>query len=273
MDITADASLYVDDILISLKQIRALVTIGNTHSQNKAAKIMRISVPVLHRSIKDIEKKLGFPLIKTSRQGTFLTPEAYEIIEAYKTFESRLKNHPPPTVACSPLYSPLVQQAVLAVEREGHPIDMIVANDDLANQYLKMKLVGVVVFDDPMYVYERTETKEKPEVFEIIKDTLIHIYRGRTYLRYKYGAQRIGFAHLKTKGVNYDVVGETRDIKNLIKSGHSFFINRSLARREGLVMKSKTDPKLLMHSIFALKVGKDEAYDALMRRLGDLFKK
>jgi hypothetical protein len=234
---------------------------------------MRISVPVVHRSIKDIEKKLGFPLIKTSRQGTFLTQHSNEIIEAYKTFESRLKNHPPPTVACSPLYSPLVQQAVLAVEREGHPIDMIIANDELANQYLKMKLVGVVVFDDPVFVYERTETKKKPEVFEIIKDTLIHIYRGNKYIRYKYGAQRIGFAHLKTKGVNYEIVGETRDIKHLIKSGNSFFINRSLARREGLVMNSKTDPKLLMHSIFALKVGKGEAYDALMRRLGELFKR
>jgi hypothetical protein len=273
MNITADASLYVDDISISFRQIQALVTIGTTHSQNKAAKIMRISAPVLHRSIKDIEKKLDFSLIKTSRQGTFLTQQANEIIEAYKTFESRLKNHPPPTVACSPLYSPLVQQAVLAVEREGHPIDMIIANDELSNQYLKMKLVGVVVFDDPVFVYERTETKEKPEVFEIIKDTLIHIYRGKKYIRYKYGAQRIGFAHLKTKGVNYEIVGETRDIKHLIRSGNSFFINRSLARREGLVMKTKTDPKLLMHSIFALKVGGGEAYDALMRRLGELFKK
>jgi hypothetical protein len=150
---------------------------------------------------------------------------------------------------------------------------MIIANDELSNQYLKMKLVGVVVFDDPVFVYERTETKEKPEVFEIIKDTLIHIYRGKKYIRYKYGAQRIGFAHLKTKGVNYEIVGETRDIKHLIRSGNSFFINRSLARREGLVMKTKTDPKLLMHSIFALKVGGGEAYDALMRRLGELFKK
>jgi hypothetical protein len=273
MNITADASLYVEDIPISIKQIQALVTIGNTHSQNKAAKIMRISVPVLHRSIKDIEKKLDLPMIKTSRRGTYLTMHAYEIIEAYKTFESRLKNHPPPTVACSPLYAPLVQQAVLAVEREGHPIDMIVANDELSNQYLKMKLVGVVVFDDPMYVYGGTSTKEKPDVVEIIKDTLIHINRGNRYIKYKYGAQRIGFAHLKTKGVSYEIIGETRDIKQLIKSGQSFFINRSLARREGLVMKSKTDPKYLMHSIFAMKVAQGDVYDAMMRRLGALFKK
>jgi hypothetical protein len=273
MEITADASLYVDDVPISIKQIQALVTIGNVHSQNKAAKILRISVPVLHRSIKDIEKKLEVPMITTSPQGTFLTSHAHEIIEAYKTYESRLKNHPPPTVACSPLYAPLVSQAVLAVEREGHPIDMIIANDELSSQYMRMKLVGVVVFDDPIYVHQGAETREKHEVIEIIKDTLIHIYRGRQYIRYKYGAQRIGFAHLKTKGLNYEIVGETRDIKQLIKSQYSFFINRSLVRREGLVMKSKTDPKYLMHSIFAMKVAKGEVFDATMRRLQDLFKK
>jgi hypothetical protein len=263
----------VDNVPISPRQITALITLASTHSQNKAAKIMGISTPVLHRSVKDLEEKLNVAVISASRQGTFLTPSGKEILEAYSTFESRLKNKPPPTVACSPLYAPLVQQAVLAAERDGYKIDMIVANDELTNQYLKMKLVGVVVFDDPVYVYGGAEGGEKPEVMEIIKDTLIHIYRGNRYIRYKYGAQRIGFAHLKSMGVKYEIVGVTRDVKQLVKSQHSFFINRSLARREGLVTKSKTDPRLLSHSIFALKIGSNDAFDAVMWRLGQLFKK
>jgi hypothetical protein len=234
---------------------------------------MGISVPVLHRSMKDLEEKLDVAVISTSRKGTFLTPVGEEILKAYSTFESRLKNKPPSTVVCSPLYAPLVQQAVLACERDGYTIDTMVANDELSNQYMKMKLVGVVVFDDPVYVYGVTERGEKPEVVEIIKDTLIHVYRGPKYIRFKYGAQRIGFAHLESLNVKYEIVGETRDVKQLVKSGHSFFINRSLARREGIVTQSKTDPRLLMHSIFALKVGSSEVYDAIMWRLGQLIKK
>ena len=97
---------------------------------------------------------------------------------------------------------------------------------------------------------------------------LIAQFIVRQLTRYQYGAQRIGFNHLDMKGEEYKIVGETRDIRELMGSEYSFFINRSFVLREGLRIKSIIDPGLLMHSIFALRVGEGEGLDALMNRLG-----
>jgi hypothetical protein len=87
-------------------------------------------------------------------------------------------------------------------------------------------------------------------------------------MRYKYGAQRIGYSNLDVEKVDYKIVGEMRDYEQLIKSDYSYYINKSLTRRAGMKLKSRTDEKLLMHSIFALRVGGSEELDLLMHRLG-----
>ena len=273
MKILPDVRLIVDDVRISLRQIQVLIAIASTNSQNQAARILGISVPVLHRHIKELERRLDLDLILTTPQGTVLTEHGIEIIEGHKKFENKLKTPDMPVVACSPIYSLLILQAVSAVEREGYEIDMIVGNDELNNHYQEMGLVGVVIFDDPIYVYREREAYQKHEVVEVVKDTLLHIHRGRKYLRYKYGAQRIGFSNLDLENKSYEVVGETRDFVQLLKSGHSFFINRSLAIREGLDLKSHTPPKLLTHTIFAMRTKGGEELDVLMQRLDHIYEK
>ncbi len=273
MKILPEVRLVVDDVPISFRQIQVLVTIASTKSQNQAARILGISVPVLHRHLKELEEKLDVDLISTTPRGTELTKDGREILEAYKKLENRLKVRQKPIVACSPIFSHLVSEAVSSVERGGYEIDMLVGDDELNNHYLNMGLVGVVVFDDPIYAYRERESYQKPEIVEIVKDTLIHVYHGKKYLRYKYGAQRIGFSNLDLEGVNYKIVGETRDYKQLIKSGHSFFINRSLAIREGLDLESHKQSKMLIHSIFAMRIGGGEELDALMHRLSRVHEK
>lgn len=273
MKILPDVRLIVEDVRISLRQIQVLLAIASTNSQNQAARILGISVPVLHRHIKDMEEKVGVDLISTTPRGTELTESGREIIEAYKKFENRLKVRQKSIVACSPIYSHLVLEAVSAAEREGYEIDMLIGDDELNNQYLEMGLVDVVLFDDPIYVYREREAYQKPEVVEVVKDTLIHVYHGNKYLRYKYGAQRIGFSNLDLENVNYKIVGETRDHKQLFVSGHSFFINRSLAIREGLDLESHTPSKMLIHSIFAVRIGEGEELDALIHRFSRIHEK
>jgi molybdate transport repressor ModE-like protein len=273
MKIKPDVRLVVDDVPISLRQTQVLIAISSTKSQNQAARILGISVPVLHRHIKDMEQKLGMDLISTTPRGTILTESGREIIEAHKKFENRVKVRQKPIVACSPVFSHLVLQAVSAVEREGYEIDMLIGDDELNNQYLETGLVNVVVFDDPIYIYREREAYQKPEIVEIVKDTLIHVDRGNTYLRYKYGAQRIGFSNLDLENVNYKIMGETRDYKQLLNSGHSFFINRSLAMRKGLDLESHTPSKMLIHSIFAVRIGEGGELDALMHTLSHIHEK
>lgn len=273
MKILPDLRLIVDDVHITLRQTQALNAIAKTKSQNQAARILGISVPVLHRYIKDMEQKLGEKLILTTTQGTLLTEFGREMVDAHKKFEKRLMALDRPIVACSPLYSHLVLQSISTVERMDYQIDMFIGNDELNNRLLEMGLVDFIIFDDPVYIYREKETYERHDFVEIVKDTLIHVDRGRKYLRYGYGAQRIGFSNLDLAGIDYEIVGETKDWQQLLKSDYSFFINRSLVKREELKLKSKTDPKLLMHSILALKVREKEGLDALLQLLGDLHKK
>ena len=273
MKILPDVRLEIDDVHISLRQIQVLRAIASTNSQNQAARILGISVPVLHRHIKELEERLGIKLISTSPQKTLLTEQGKNILEAHRRFEKRLEMEDNKIVACSPIFSHLVLKVVSGMEREGYKIDMIIGNDELNNQFLEMGLVGVVVFDDPIYVYMERETYQKPEIVEVIKDTLIHVDQGKKYLHYRFGAQRIGFSNLDLEGKKYEIVGETGDYNQLIKSRYSFFINRSLTLREGLDLKSSTSSKLLLHSIFAMKLEEGEDLDILMSRLAKIHEK
>lgn len=273
MKIRPDVRLVVDEVPISLRQIQALIAIAETHSQNKAARMLGISVPVLHRYIKEIEQRLGVNLISSTPRGTILTESGKDIVDTHKRFVKRLLLKTKPVVACSPLFSHLVLPVVASFERDGYEIDMLIGDDELNRHFLNMGIVDIVVFDDPIFVYREKESYERYEIVELTKDTLIHINQGRKYIRYKYGAQRIGFSNLDVEGIDYEIAGEMRDYEQLIKSGYSYFINRSLARRGGLDIKSETDEKLLMHSIFALRVGGIEDLDLLIHKLSHVQEK
>ena len=73
-----------------------------------------------------------------------------------------------------------------------------------------------------------------------------------TYLRFLYGAQRIGFKHLEATGREYRIERTERSLAFLARSNLSYFVNESLAARKGLKLKSDTDPRLLRHEIMAL---------------------
>lgn len=267
MQILPEVRLVVDGVHISFRQIQALRAIAETGSQNRAAQKLGIAVPVLHRYIKELETKLGYELLSSTPRGTVLTKEGGAIVDAQKRFENRLREVGNPVVACSPLFFRLVSEAVSAAEKSGFPIDIMVGDDELNTYSMNIGVVGAVVFDDPISAYREKESYESFELAEVVKDTLLHVHKGREYLRYKYGAQRIGFNHLDLKGENYEVVGETRDYKALLESEFSFFINRSLVLREGLKIKSSIEPSQLMHSIFAMRVGEGEGLTTLMNRL------
>jgi len=267
MEILPEVRLVVDGVHISFRQLEALRAVSETGSQNKASQKLGIAVPVLHRYIRELETKLGYELLLSTPRGTVLTREGGAIVDAQKRFENRLRERGNPVVACSPLFFNLVSEAVAAVEKSGFPMDIMMGDDGLNTYYLNIGVVDVVIFDDPLSAYREKESYESFELVEVVKDTLLHVNKGKKYLRYKYGAQRIGFNHLDLKGEKYKIVGETRDILELLGSEYSFFANRSLVLRQGLRIKSIIEPGQLMHSIFALRVGEGEGLDVLMNRL------
>ncbi|WP_010485426.1 LysR family transcriptional regulator [Pseudomonas sp. S9] len=65
---------------MKLHQLRALVAIHQSGSIQEASKVMHITQPALSRSIKELERELGFNLLQRSYKGMSLTEEGRRII-------------------------------------------------------------------------------------------------------------------------------------------------------------------------------------------------
>lgn len=121
----------------------------------------------------------------------------------------------------------------------------------------------MVILDDPLYLMD-----VKGYGSDVIGYMdMVHVDRGRRYVRYRYGAQRIAFRQLDMMGVNYVVEGEMLSLDDLLGSGRSFFVDEILLLREGIKLQSHTDPRLLRHAIMAVYANESRDIDALLQEL------
>lgn len=262
VEIEAFPCLKVNKKRITDMQMRVLLSVERTGSQNLAAKELGISTPVLNKYLKEAERNCGMGLTSKDRRGTVLSMEGKEVVNAYKQFFERLKTAEA-AIGCTPISQPLVLKAFPAVEKER--THSLIVTDDITNIFLlKSGLVGFAVFDDPIFVYEN---EEGYEVHDIAADRLVHVPRGRNYIRFAYGAQRIGFRYLQSQNIEHRVVGFTRDQDILVNSKCSYFMNESLAMRRGLSLKSGARPRLFEHRIMALKSPKADIKDSIIERM------
>jgi len=250
MKILPLVSLLIDDKRLSIRQLEALSEISKTRSQTQAARILGISTPVLHRYIKRGEEELGFSLIQTTPTGSMLTPKGIEIVKAYKRY---LKATLPPNrnmaIGCSVITQYLLLESLAPLEEDGGLFDIYIGDDETNRRLLELGALDLVIFDDPLYVYEY----EGDAVYQDIAfDTLYHIYRGESYSRFRYGAQRIGFKHLRSENIEYRIDNNTSGVVPLISAPRSYFINQSMVRRMDLGLTSHTPPRTFNHAITAM---------------------
>ncbi|VVJ21628.1 Transcriptional regulator [Amycolatopsis camponoti] len=66
---------------MELKQLLALVTVGDTGSVTKAARVLHVVQPAVSRYIRALEDEVGVPLFERSRQGMTLTPAGEVLAE------------------------------------------------------------------------------------------------------------------------------------------------------------------------------------------------
>jgi len=251
MEIEPLPGLRIDSEKVTKHQLDILVMISRTHSQTRSARNLGISVPVLHRYIKNLEKRIGYELIITTPNGTWLTTEGKRIVKEYKRYQKIIEHPLLPVVACSLVTQELVMVAVTELEREGFGFNIVVSDDSHNRELAWVRGLDLVLFDDPQNVYE---FEDKGEHFDIFEDYLVHIDQGKKYVKFRFGAQRIGFKYLDLNNVNYKLVSNISDLNELVNSDYSYFINRSLMNRNKINIKSSKVQEEYKHMIMALNL-------------------
>jgi len=262
--INPQISILIGKKRLTSRQLEALAAISKTRSQTQASKELGISTPVLHRYIKRAEKELGFSLIYTTHINTRLTPEAIKILNAYKRYIGATAHHSNLAVACTPITQNLLLESLSGLEKDGGVFDVYIGDDRTNLRLLDCGNVDLVIFDDPLNVYEyEGDLYHKDIGF----DTLIHVYRGESYVKFRYGAQRIGYEHLRSKNLEYNILHSISDVNMLFESGGSFFINQSLMSMREEVLHSETPASAFTHEIIALVISENEDLYTLIKKM------
>jgi molybdenum-dependent DNA-binding transcriptional regulator ModE len=249
---------------LTFRQLEALARVSALASQTAASKEMGIAPPVLHRHIKKAEAKLGRSLVDTTATGTRLTELGENLVSEFGRYQARVQRHEKFTIGCTPITMGVVLEALSEEERLEPKFDVYIGDDYLNERLLRLGELDIVLFDDPVNVYMH---EDRGRYFELFHDTLMHCDRGEKYVRYRYGAQRLGFKHLEFKNIPFKIEKNVSDINSLAKSGRSFFINRSISSQLDDATLELEPIKELTHAIMTLVVREDPVLDELIEKI------
>ena len=240
-------ALEVNGVALTSHQLEVITAIYRNGSQRSAARSLGITTPVLNRYVRQIETKTRLKLAEGTPTGTVLTADGEKIAREYEALQVRMAKSTALVVGCTIITEDLLLSSLSKVDPEGK-FDLVISDDQRNLKDFRAGMMDLVVLDDPLNAFDESEA-----LFEEIGfDRLLHVDRGPVYLRFRYGAQRIGFKHLDATGRTFQVERTERSLTALVRSNLSFFVNESLAARKGLKLKSDTDPRLLRHEIIAL---------------------
>jgi molybdate transport repressor ModE-like protein len=245
---------------ITDRQTEVLNAVHERGSMNSAARSLGISPPVAYRHIKELERAAGEKVLYASPRGSVLTECGKDILRRTMSAGERLRNDRRFTVACSPVTEELLMSVISSV---GASADLVIADDEVNMRMLRKDEADIVILDDPVHVFDDDSLQWQ----EIGQMGMVHVDKGRSYMRYRYGAQRIAFRHLDAAGKDYTIDAETLSLNDLLDSGKSFFIDEVLLIRKGKRIRSSTDPALLRHSILAVYRGPSEMTEKLLNEL------
>jgi len=262
VQIEPSVSLRINGSTVTSRQLEALVAVHEKGSQSGGAKRLGISTPVLHRYISQLEARTGSKLVSTSRTGTRLTGEGRAVVREYIALKERAYSGESTVVGCSIVTEDLLLSVLSRIDTSG-PYDLIISDDERNLKDFRAGLMDIAVIDDPLNVYEFDDARWE----EVAEDQLIHVNKGSKYMRYRYGAQRIGFRHLESEGMEYNIIGTVRSLPMLMRSNLSYFVNQSLVEKRRLRLESSTPPQLLSHKIFAMMSDEGMEVQRLVRAL------
>ena len=248
MDIRTRTEQLINGQSVTNRQLQTLLAVARTGSMTAAAKELGISVPVVHRYISNIEAAAGVPVTKSNASGTVLTDEGTEIVEAFSASEARCADDRGFTVCCSPVTEDLMTSVFSSLEMTD--VELVISDDVHNVRMMKEGLADLALIDDPLYLYDFDEYGYDME--EIGYMGMVYVDNGPSFIRYKYGAQRVAFMFLDSMSRKYSIDAETYSLSEMLGSNKSFFVDEFLLTRKRLKLKSAVDPKVLRHAITAV---------------------
>ena len=88
---------------------------------------------------------------------------------------------------------------------------------------MKEGLADLALIDDPLYLYDFDEYGYDME--EIGYMGMVYVDNGPSFIRYKYGAQRVAFMFLDSMSRKYSIDAETYSLSEMLGSNKSFFVD------------------------------------------------
>jgi len=261
VDISVQSSQIINGKTVTSRQLEALLAVQDTGSQTSAAKRLGISVPVLHKYMSFIEEAAGEPILRTTPAGSVLTPAGRQIAEIARSMDCRCRTERGFTVCCSPVTEDIVMSVVSAAKIPE--IHMIVSDDGYNISMMRENRADLAIIDDPLYLFDAEEYM----MDEIGYMGMVYVDNGPSFIRYKYGAQRVAFMFLDSLNKKYTVDTETFSISELLGSNRSFFIDEFMLTRRNLRLKSAVDPRVLRHAVTAIYRDEDPRIMKLVKML------
>ena len=245
MEIKVTTSQTVNGHQVTARQIEVLAAVRDEGSKNAAARKLGISAPVVHNYLASMEKGTGVKLLEATPNGTCLTEDALRILEVAEMTERRCDLTRKFTVACTPVTEELIMSVMTPTKIKG---ELIISDDQMNMRMLREGTVDVIILDDPVLLFDL----DGFHWTEVGTMDMVHVDNGPSYVRYRYGAQRIAYAYLDSIDKDYTVDAEVSLVQDLISSGKSFFIDEFMLTRKNLRLKSAVDPQMLRHAITAI---------------------
>lgn len=77
---------------VKLHQVRALLAISETGSIRMAARMLNLTQPALSKSVSELEKELGIPILNRSSSGATITSWGRSILERCRTIDAEIQS-------------------------------------------------------------------------------------------------------------------------------------------------------------------------------------
>jgi molybdate transport repressor ModE-like protein len=261
VDISVRTEQIINGRVVTNRQLETLAAVAESGSKTAAAKKLRISVPVVHRYISAIEDAAGSPVTVSTPAGTKLSRDGRRILETYVTTELRCSDDHSFTVCCSPVTEDLMMSVLSALKMTD--VELVISDDEHNIRMMKENLADFAVIDDPLYLFDADEF----DGAEIGYMGMVFVDNGASFIKYRYGAQRVAFMFLDTMDRKYTIESETFSLPELLGSKKSYFVDEFLLLRKGIKMKSAVDPKILKHAITAIYREEDKTISRLVKAL------